>query len=130
MTLDISTPALLFPAITLLLLAYTNRFLAIATLIRSLYKRYTDSGHDHIIGGQIKNLRKRLYLIRSMQAFGIFSFLLTVLCMFLLFQKSYSVANFVFGASLISLLISLILSLMEIHISTKALELELKDMEK
>ena len=129
MNLEISTPALLFPAITLLLLAYTNRFLAVATLIRSLYKRYIESGHDSIIGGQIKNLRLRLYLIRNMQAFGILSFLLTVLCMFLLFQKSLVFANYIFGGSLISLLISLILSLIEIQISTKALDMELKDME-
>mgnify|MGYP003647273564 FL=1 len=129
MNLDISTPALLFPAITLLLLAYTNRFLAVATLIRSLYKRYEESGHDSIIKGQIKNLRLRLFLIRNMQAFGILSFLLTVLCMFLLFQESLQIANYAFGASLISLLISLILSLIEIQISTKALDLELKNME-
>lgn len=129
MNLEISTPALLFPAITLLLLAYTNRFLAVATLIRSLYKRYTDSGHDSIIGGQIKNLRLRLFLIRNMQAFGILSFLFTVLCMFLLFQNSIDIAYFMFGASLLSLLVSLILSLIEIQISTRALDLELKDME-
>jgi hypothetical protein len=85
MNLEISTPALLFPAITLLLLAYTNRFLAVATLIRSLYKRYNDNGHESIIAGQIKNLRLRMYLIRNMQAFEILSFLLTVVCMFLIF---------------------------------------------
>ena len=129
MDLDISTPALLFPAITLLLLAYTNRFLACASLIRSLYKRYTDSGHDSIIGGQIKNLRLRLYLIRNMQAFGILSFLFTVMCMFLLFKNSIDFANYAFAASLFSLLISLTLSLIEIQLSTKALDLELKDME-
>ena len=129
MTLEISTPALLFPAITLLLLAYTNRFLAVATLIRSLYKRYTDSGHDSIIGGQIKNLRLRLYLIRNMQAFGILSFLLTVLCMIFLFQENAQIAHYFFGASLVSLLISLILSLYEIQISTRALNMELRDME-
>jgi hypothetical protein len=129
MNLEISTPALLFPAITLLLLAYTNRFLAVASLIRSLYKRYNENGHESIIAGQIKNLRLRMYLIRNMQAFGILSFLLTVVCMFLLFENLTTSANYVFGASLLSLFISLILSLIEIQLSTKALDLELKDME-
>ncbi|MFT7033137.1 MAG: hypothetical protein ACJA2S_001639 [Cyclobacteriaceae bacterium] len=129
MNLEISTPALLFPAITLLLLAYTNRFLAVATLIRSLYKRYNEDGHERIIAGQIKNLRLRMYLIRNMQAFGILSFLLTVVCMFLLFENLTASANYLFGASLFSLFISLILSLIEIQLSTKALDLELKDME-
>ena len=108
MNLEISTPALLFPAITLLLLAYTNRYLAVATLIRSLYKRYNENGHESIIAGQIKNLRLRMYLIRNMQAFGILSFLLTVVCMFLLFENLTKPANYSFGASLISLFVSLI----------------------
>jgi len=130
MQLDISTPALLFPAITLLLLAFTNRFLAIATLIRDLHARYKNNKDQDIIYDQINNLRIRLNMIRWMQAFGVFSFLLTVVCMFLLFQEFLLAANYIFGASLVSLLLSLSVSLMEIHISTKALNLELHDMEK
>ena len=130
MQLEISTPALLFPAITLLLLAFTNRFLALATLIRNLHAKYQSNPDHVIIYDQIKNLRIRLNMIRYMQAFGILSFLLTVLCMFLLFQDQLAIANYVFGASLISLLISLFVSLIEIQLSTKALNLELSDMEK
>ena len=130
MQLEISTPALLFPAITLLLLAFTNRFLALATLIRSLHAKYKANPNQEIIFDQIKNLRMRLNMIRWMQAFGVFSFLLTVVCMFLLFQEQAQAANIVFGASLCSLLLSLTVSLMEIHISTKALNLELSDMER
>ena len=130
MQIEISTPALLFPAITLLLLAFTNRFLAIATLIRNLHNQYKTNPSKEIIYDQIKNLRSRLNMIRWMQAFGVFSFLLTVICMFLLFQELRSAANIVFGASLISLLLSLTVSLIEIHVSTKALNLELSDMEK
>lgn len=129
MQLDISTPALLFPAITLLLLAFTNRFLALSTLIRNLHAKYQESEPHHVLVGQIKNLRKRLNLVRRMQAFGVFSFLLTVACMFALFQEAYVLANYLFGGSLISLLISLTFSLIEIQISTKALNLELSDME-
>jgi len=130
MQIEISTPALLFPAITLLLLAFTNRFLALATLIRNLHGQYKTNPAQEIIYDQIKNLRMRLTMIRYMQAFGVLSFLLTVLCMFLLFQDSPNLANYVFGASLISLLISLTVSLIEIQLSTKALNLELSDMEK
>jgi len=129
MQLSISTPALLFPAITLLLLAYTNRFLAIASLIRGLHTKYKTDPTHKIIYGQIKNLRSRLTMIRHMQAFGILSFVFTVICMFLLFQEFSFWANLMFGTSLLSLLISLIISLVETQISTKALNLELSDME-
>ena len=129
MILDITTPALLFPAITLLLLAYTNRFLAIATLIRNLSKQYeTQRGNKNVVG-QIKNLRSRLNMIRYMQVFGILSFFLVVLCMFMLFQNYTQPANYIFGASLFSLLLSLAISLVETQISTRALNLELSDME-
>ena len=130
MQLTISTPALLFPAITLLLLAYTNRFLALATLIRGLHAKFKADTSHSVLFGQIKNLRSRLTMIRYMQAFGVLSFVFTVICMFLLFQGFNFWANFTFGTSLISLLLSLVISLMEIQISTKALSLELSDMEK
>lgn len=129
MQIEISTPALLFPAITLLLLAFTNRFLAIATLIRSLHGKHKQNPDKTILFAQIKNLRQRLNMIRWMQAFGIISFLFTVICMFLLFQNLSVMANYAFGASLLALLLSLAVSLIEIQISTKALKLELSDME-
>ncbi len=129
MSLDITTPALLFPAITLLLLAYTNRFLAIATLIRNLYKQHKDDRGEKIIVDQIRNLKIRLNMIRYMQVFGIVSFFLVVLCMFLLFREYLIMARIAFGASLLSLLLSLGISLIETQISTKALNLELSDME-
>ncbi|UXX79677.1 DUF2721 domain-containing protein [Reichenbachiella carrageenanivorans] len=129
MQLEISTPALLFPAITLLLLAYTNRFLALATLIRNLHAKYQTSESKHLLVNQIKSLRKRLNFVRRMQAFGVLSFLLTVACMFALFQEGFVLANYLFGGSLLSLLISLSYSLVEIQISTRALNLELSDME-
>ena len=129
MLLDITTPALLFPAITLLLLAYTNRFLAIATLIRNLHKQHLNDRDHTIIIHQIKNLRRRLNMIRYMQAFGILSFLLVVLCMFLLFREFHILARYMFAASLMALLVSLGISLVETQISTQALNLELSDME-
>ena len=129
MELQLSTPALLFSAITLLMLAFTNRFLAIATLIRGLHKNYLKDPDQEIIVGQIHNLRRRLTLIKNMQLFGVFSFLLCVICMFLLFKGFTDAANWTFVISMVSLLISLGISLVEIQISTKALNLELSDME-
>ena len=129
MELQLSTPALLFSAITLLMLAFTNRFLAIATLIRGLHTNYLKDPDQEIIVEQIHNLRRRLTLIKNMQLFGVFSFLLCVICMFLLFKGFTAAANWVFVSSMGSLLISLGISLVEIQISTKALNLELSDME-
>lgn len=129
MELQLSTPALLFSAITLLMLAYTNRFLAMANLIRGLHKKYLEAPDEEIIIEQIKNLRKRVNMIKYMQIFGVVSFLLCVACMFLLYQEINTAANITFMASMLSLLVSLAISLMEIHISTNALNLELSDME-
>ncbi|WP_339922514.1 DUF2721 domain-containing protein [uncultured Cyclobacterium sp.] len=130
MELTLSTPALLFSAITLLMLAYTNRFLAMANLIRGLHKEYKeDSMGEEVIIGQIKNLKKRLTMIKNMQTYGVISFFLCVICMFLLYQDFDTAANWVFMASMLSLLISLGISLAEIQISNNALNIELSDIE-
>jgi hypothetical protein len=127
--MSINTPALLFPAITLLMLAYTNRFLALATLIRNLHAKYKTIVEDRdIIKAQIRNLSRRLNLIKQMQASGIISFFLCVLCMLFIYLEYHMAANIIFGLSLGCLLLSLALSLNEIYISTKALEIELNDM--
>ena len=130
MEISINTPALLFPAITLLMLAYTNRFLALATLIRNLHTKWKQIHEEReIIKEQIKNLRRRLMLVKQMQAAGIISFFFCVLSMLFVYLEHQTWATGIFGASLISLLFSLGLSLNEIYISTRALEIELKDME-
>ena len=129
MEISINTPALLFPAITLLMLAYTNRFLALASLIRNLHTKYKQVGEERaIIKEQIQNLKKRLLLVKQMQGSGIISFFLCVLCMLFIFLGYELMAYSTFGLSLLFLLLSLGLSLTEILISTKALEIELKNM--
>jgi hypothetical protein len=127
-SIDLTTPALLFPAISLLLLAYTNRFLTIAALVRSLHQQYKTKP-DQLLEHQIGNLRTRAYLIQRMQAFGVTSLLLCVLCMFLIFAGERVIAQYAFGLSLILLMISLGLSVREIQISVDALELQLSDLE-
>lgn len=129
--MTITTPALLFPAITLLMLAYTNRFLALSTLIRKLHSKYRQGLEDgNQLKDQIANLKKRMILIRRMQALGILSFFFCVLCMLLMFLEYTNWASAFFGISLVLLLVSLIFSFSEILISTRALEIELSNMER
>jgi hypothetical protein len=129
MDISINTPALLFPAISLIMLAYTNRFLALSNRVRSLHDKYQNHEQKLIIHGQIKNLRYRLKLIKNMQALGVISFLASILCMFLIYTGYNSVASAVFAFSLLSFAVSLGISFLEIRLSTRALELELSDME-
>ena len=129
MVISINIPALLFPAISLLLLAYTNRFLVIAQIIRELHKKYLEHDDKVLIMGQIKNLRRRLTLIRDMQILGVLSFFFCVLSMIFIFSGQLDFGRYLFGFSLILLLASLIYSLRELQISTKALDLELSKME-
>jgi hypothetical protein len=126
--ISINTPALLFPAISLMMLAYTNRFFAIANRVRSLHDEYAKTTNKEILLKQIKNLRKRLNLIRYMQTMAVVSFLCCMVCMYLIYRQIEG-AHILFAISLLSLIISLIISLQEIFISTKAIELELSDME-
>ena len=129
MEISFNTPALLFPAISLIMLAYTNRFLALSSRVRNLHDKYQNQEQKHIIHGQIKNLRYRLKLIKNMQALGVVTFLGCILCMYIIYVQFMLAANIVFAISLISFSASLLLSLLEIQLSTKALELELSDME-
>lgn len=127
--MTINTPALLFPAISLLLLAYFNRFLALANLIRKLHDDYILGEKDRNLLKQLHNLRQRILYIRYMQALAVFSFLCCVVAMYAINKEWKHVPELAFATSLLSLLISLLFALLEIAVSTKALELELGDIE-
>jgi amino acid transporter len=127
--LTLTTPALLFSAISLIMLAYTNRFLAYAAVIRNLHDKYLEKQDDSLIE-QIRNLKLRLNLTRWMQIFGITSLLLCVLTMFLIYIQFHVFAVWVFGVALVLLILSLALLVKEIQISIRALSLHLKDIEK
>ncbi len=126
--LTLTTPALLFSAISLIMLAYTNRFLAYAATIRSLHDKYIQN-KDSVLIAQIQNIKKRLYLTRSMQILGISSLLLCVLTMFLIYIEQQTIAVWVFGVALILLIASLGFLILEIQISVKALEHHISDIE-
>ncbi len=125
--LNLTTPAVLFSAISLIMLAYTNRFLAYATLVRSLHQRYKEAP-DSVLLGQIVNMKRRLLLTRTMQILGISSLLLCVCTMFLIYVHWQTLAEVVFGIALVLLILSLGTSIREIQISVKALDIQLGDM--
>ncbi len=126
--MELTTPALLFPAISLLLLAYTNRFLVLAQLIRQLHSSERDY-FQSMVQRQISNLRQRIALIRLMQALGVSSFIVCTLSMLGLFLEQQQLAEMLFGLSLLLLVASLLTSLYEIAISTRAIEAELADID-
>jgi hypothetical protein len=128
MEITITTPALLFPALSLLLLAYTNRFLSLADRVRGLKARYENAPHAHL-RPQITNLRRRLVLLRNMQAVGTGSMFGCVLTMFLIYAGLQRAGQVLFGASLLALLVSLSLALWEIQISVEALNIELDNLQ-
>lgn len=126
--ISLTTPALLFPTVSLLMLAYTNRFLTLATIIRNLYDRYHERP-DHNLLAQIDNLRHRVYLIRNMQIVGVLSLLMCVVSMFALFAGWVEGGMWSFGIALVLMIISLAISIRELQISVGALDLLLTDLE-
>jgi len=126
--MNVTTPALLFPAISLLMLAYTNRFLGLASLIRNLQAEHQKNPAAKLLA-QIKNIRLRINLIKFMQLFGVFSIMACAFSMFFIFiHQSFFGAAF-FGISLILFLLSLVFSTIEIQFSVDALNIHLSDLE-
>ena len=128
MEINLTTPALLFPTVSLLMLAYTNRFLTIATIIRNLHDRYRENQSENLLG-QIANLRYRTYLIRNMQIFGVLSLLACVVSMFALFAGWIQAGQWSFAIALILMIVSMLISLRELTISVGALDLLLSELE-
>ena len=125
---NLSTPALIFPAISLLMLAYTNRFVVLAQLIRDLDKEYRNSKQKYHLE-QISNLRKRMKYIKSMQVLGALAFIFSALSMLLYIIQSYALAFYSFGIALLPLVGSLIYLLLELNISVEALSIQMDDLE-
>lgn len=126
--MNLTTPALLFPAISLLLLAYTNRFLTLAQVIRQL--NASSDRAAPLVQCQLPGLKRRIMLTQYMQGFGVLSFLLCALSMFALFVEAQTVGQWMFGISIVILAVSLVLSLIEVLISTEALSVVVQDLEK
>ena len=127
MEINLTTPALLFPTVSLLMLAYTNRFLTLATIIRNLHDRYNEN-RDESLFAQIANLRYRVYLIRNMQIFGVLSLLFCVVSMFALFAGWVIGGQWSFAIALILMIVSMLISLRELQVSVGALDLLLMEL--
>jgi hypothetical protein len=125
MDITVSTPALLFPAVSLLFLSYTNRFLALSSLVRRLHNEWQDGERDAVLLAQIKNLSKRLTLIRLMQMSGALSLLCSVISMISLFLGFTLLGKIAFGTALVVMLISLIALVVESAVSGGALRIML-----
>ncbi|MBI1221147.1 MAG: DUF2721 domain-containing protein [Bacteroidetes bacterium] len=128
MDISINTPALLFPAISLVMLAYTNRYLAIASVARNLHDNQMNRDRAKV-SAQIRNLRFRLRLARQMQLFGVFSFLIALASMYFIYIGQMTAAHFSFATAVLCFVISLVLSIVEIWKSTESVEIHLSDIE-
>ena len=125
---NLITPTLLFSAVSLIMLAYTNRFLSYAQLVRHLKEKYSeDPEKAHLNRAQIQNLTRRVSLTRNMQLLGVASLLVCVVTMLLVFVGAMHIAIFFFGLALVMFIMSLALSVWEILLSTKALNIFLED---
>ncbi len=125
MLLSITDPAIMFSGISLLFLAYTNRYLSLASVVRTLNNELkNDDGKNRI--QQIRNLHLRIILIKYMQAFGVLSFLFCVFAMLMLFWDEQISGEVLFITSLVTMVISLVLSLIEIIMSGQSLKIELE----
>lgn len=125
-TLPLSTPSLLFPAISLLMLAYTNRFLGLASVVRKLHENWR-STHEPLLLAQISSLRHRIQLIKRMQTMGVLSMMMCIVSMSVLCFDLQLPGQVTFGLSLAFMFTSLALALQEIQMSSGALDLLLKD---
>lgn len=129
MEITLTTPGLLFPAISLLLLAYTNRFLVLTKVIREL-GQMQNSDHRDLIRRQIQSLRARVQLIRAMQILAVLSFAICTISMMALFMGGVMTGQYLFGFALALLMASLFVSLFEVHISTQAINIEIERLDR
>lgn len=125
MEISINTPAILFPAFSLLMLVYTNRFLAVGSLVRELIMQQEKNETDHYLYDQIKNLKKRLTLIKNMQEWSVAGYLFTVASIYLIYIGQPSYGEYAFALAVLTFSISLMLLLVEVYYSTGALQIAL-----
>jgi len=125
--MDMTTPALLFPAISLLFVAYTNRLHSLSVLIRAMTTEGSDESKTKHTEEQLDILKKRVTYIKRMQVFGIVSFIFNLMTIICFYIEQISLAYYIFGFGLLMLSASLIFALLETLISTKALDIHLRN---
>ena len=125
--MEITTPALVFPAISLLFIAYTNRLHTLSVLIRSMTKNDNKDLKNNETKDQLEILKKRVLYIKRMQVFGILSFIFCLFTIICLYIELDNIANYFFGLALFLLVASLLFALFETLQSTEALSIHLKN---
>ena len=128
MILQMTTPALIFPAISLIMLAYTNRFLGLSSVIRNLTHEYQLHPDEPLLL-QIDNLQRRVMMVRNMQLFGVLCIMFSIASIWALAVDNQLWGIGFFVASLICMAVSLLISMYELILSCHALEIALAVME-
>ena len=127
-------PAILFPAIPLMMVNFGNRYSSLSTLIRKIHdeliNKKTSTNDRSAIRylAQIKILRQRLVLNRLMQTTASLSFLVNLMSIFFAFKyQEYFINTFLFAVLLFS--VSIIIYIYELQIAVQALDKHLEDLE-
>ena len=134
MVLDLTTAALMFPAIPFLMLTFGTRFTVVSELIRKIHDEYAseinlDDVRTKRMLGEISTLKKRLLMIQINQTLTSLSFFVNLLTIFALFMGHQNLSKLLFGIVLILLMLAIILFIVEIGIATKSLNLHLEDLD-
>ena len=134
MVLDLTTSALLFPAIPLLMITFGTRFTVVSELIRKIHDEYAaDIDLDDVRAkrmlGEISALKKRLWMIQINQTLSSLSFFFNLLPMFALYMGNQNLAKTIFGIALALLMLAVVLFIIEISIAVRSLNLQLSDLD-
>ena len=130
MNIDYTVTALMFPAIPLLMGVYSNRFHTLSNLIRKLHDEHVYEKHiPPEWKKQFLNLSNRITLLRWTILFAAFGFLFNMLTVFALYMDELLLARIIFGSCCLSMIVSIVFFIREIHISTNALKLHMSDMD-
>ena len=130
MDIDYTVAALMFPAIPLMMTMYSNRFHTLSALIRQLHDKYTfDKKVPPELEKQLHVLNKRTNYLKYVMGFSSFGFLFNMLTVFALYLEKIFVARIIFGSCCLSMIISILFFIREIHLSTNALKLHMSDMD-
>ena len=134
MVLDLTTAALVLPAIPFLMLTFGTRFTVVTELIRKIHDEYAanidlDDVRAKRMLGEISTLKKRLLMIQVNQTLASLSFFVNLSTVFSLYMGNQYLAKLLFGIVLGLLMLAIILFIIEIGIATKSLNLHLSDLD-
>ena len=129
MNIDYTVTALMFPAIPLIMSVYSNRFHTLSSLIRKIHDEFVFEKHTPPEWkAQLMNLDNRIIVIKFSIMFAAFGFLFNMLTVFALYLDMIFLARIIFGSCCLSMIVSVLFFIRDIHLSTETLKLHLSDM--